>query len=103
MNYSNKGIIQKLFRNQEKIISSLKQLPEFRKFVFINNISDETLKNASNTIFYQFAKKGTVLFKQNEKSDYFFGILKGRISIRRLNFKFRIINKNDNLINYSNV
>jgi hypothetical protein len=57
-------------------------LPGFKKFTSYYNIDSDAVKFAAGLITYKFFNKGSYVFKQDDKSDYFYGIISGKISIR---------------------
>jgi CRP-like cAMP-binding protein len=61
---------------------NLKQLYGFRQFMSFNGIDEESLKLSLKCLSHLLVHKGCYVFKQEEPSTHFYGILKGRISIR---------------------
>lgn len=60
----------------------LKLMPEIRKFLKYNNIDYDAVRQASNYIEYMHVEKGKYIFRQGDKSDFFYGIINGKVSIR---------------------
>ena len=46
------------------------------------NIDNDAVKTAANLITYKQYPANSYIFKQDDKSDYFYGIISGKISIR---------------------
>jgi CRP-like cAMP-binding protein len=59
-------------------------MPEFKKFVRFNKIDDKALKQASNYLEYKKFSKGSYIFKQGDAPVFFYGIISGKVSIRRV-------------------
>lgn len=57
-------------------------LPGFKKFMKYNGIDDDAIRIAANLLQFRRVEKGQLVFKQDDRSEHFFGIIKGRISIR---------------------
>ena len=55
----------------------------FKKFIFLNNIDDETLKKASYHFELKFVQKDDYLFHEAEPSKFFAGLIKGKISFQK--------------------
>lgn len=71
-------------RDINLIIMLLKELPGFQLFMKYNHIEEESLKIAANLINYKFIPKNEYIFRESQESDRFYGIIKGRVSIRRI-------------------
>lgn len=69
-------------RDTAKIAYLLKKLEGFGKFMKYNNITDDELKTASGSIKYEFLSKGEYVFYEGEPSKRFYGIIKGKVSLR---------------------
>lgn len=60
----------------------MKTIPGFKRFIKYNNVDDDSMRIAANLLRHQRIEKNTYLFKQDDKSDHFYGIIQGKISIR---------------------
>ncbi len=56
-------------------------------------MDEESIKFAAGQITYKRYEKGNYVFRQDDKSDYFYGIISGQVSIRE---RKKLINKKDN-------
>jgi CRP-like cAMP-binding protein len=61
----------------------MKLLPDLRRFINFNHIDDDSLRSAAGYIYYRQYRKGEYICYEGEDSDCFFGIITGRVSIRR--------------------
>jgi CRP-like cAMP-binding protein len=71
----------------KKMALIIKILREFRKFIKYNRIEDRIIKQAMNYLEYKKVEKGEYIFKQGEIPEYFYGIIQGKVSIRRVKKK----------------
>ena len=62
-------------------------LPDFKKLINYNRIDDKSFRIASRNMRYVKMTKGSCIFKQGDMSDVFYGIIKGRISLKKLKTK----------------
>lgn len=46
------------------------------------NIDDDAVRTAAGLIMHKRYQEGSYIFRQDDKSDYFYGIISGKISIR---------------------
>jgi len=53
-----------------------------KKFFIFNKIGFEALRTAAFFIELRRIPKGTYIFHQGQQSDYFYGIINGKVSIR---------------------
>lgn len=60
----------------------LMSLPGFKKFCDMNYISPNIIEKAAGQMQLLRVKKGDYIFKEGEKSNYFYGIIRGNVSIR---------------------
>jgi hypothetical protein len=79
------------FLKIQKILILLKHIPGFSKFMNFYNVDDEAVRlvkrilfifQAASFITHRHFPKGSYVFKQGERSDFFYGIISGKISIR---------------------
>ncbi len=70
----------------------LKLMPEINKFLRFNYIDHDAIRQASNYIEYVRVEKGKYIFKQGDMSDFFYGIINGKVSIR-VEEKFQVTSK----------
>ena len=61
----------------------LKKLTGFSQFIKINSVDDESIHKAANNLQIVFVKKNDYLFHEGDDSNYFYGILSGKISMRK--------------------
>jgi CRP-like cAMP-binding protein len=61
----------------------MKIVPELKKFINFNQIDDESLRAAAGYIYHKHYKQGTVICQEGENSECFFGIIRGKVSIRK--------------------
>lgn len=66
----------------KNLVLLLKKINGFYRFIKFNSIDDESLKNAVPYIKLSKYPEGSYIFRQGEITKEFFGIIKGRISIR---------------------
>ena len=69
-------------RDINKIIINLYQLKEMEKFIKFNGIKDVTLRKAAQFMKYHFFKKDEYIFHEGDKSNIFYGIISGEVSVR---------------------
>ena len=55
----------------------------FKKFIYLNNIDEDTLRKAINYFELRLVKKDEFLFHESEPSKFFAGLIKGKISFRK--------------------
>ena len=60
----------------------MKKLYGFSLFLLYNSLSDEVLLKAIKFLQYEQVNAGTFIFHQGDQSNKFYGIIKGKISIR---------------------
>ncbi len=60
----------------------MKQLPGLIRFMKFNGLDDDHLETACSYFEHGFFPRGTYIFKQGEQSQRFYGIIRGRVSIR---------------------
>lgn len=61
----------------------LKKLSGFSQFIKINSVDDQSINKAANNLEIVFVKKNDYLFHQGDESNHFYGILSGKISMRK--------------------
>jgi hypothetical protein len=61
----------------------MKIVPELKKFIHFNYIDDEAIRAAAGYIYYRSYSRGSIICQEGESSDCFFGIIRGRVSIRK--------------------
>lgn len=82
-------------RNLSLIVSFLKQYPFFIQFIVFNEIDDNTLEKMANYVDIKYIKKGQFIYKEGEKLDFFYILIKGKIAFKR------IVKKKNNDHSYS--
>ena len=68
-------------RNVLKIANLIQSIKGFKKFMNYINIDYSAIIGASHLITVKSYRKNTVIFNQGDKSDCFYGILKGKVCI----------------------
>lgn len=71
-------------RNFQKIVSCLKQIPNFTKFIFLNNLTDSHLYLLAKYCTLKKLAENEVIFKYNERPSFFSIIIKGNIVEKNL-------------------
>jgi CRP-like cAMP-binding protein len=61
----------------------MKVIPDLKRFINFNHIDDDAIKSAAGYIYYKKYNKGEYICREGEQSDCFYGIIRGRVSIRR--------------------
>lgn len=75
-------------KNLILIVSLLKKLSGFKAFLQFNKIDDLTLTDSAMFIEYKKIHKGDIIFKEGDKSDCFYGIIRGKVELRILMLLF---------------
>lgn len=73
----------------------MKKLYGFSLFLLYNSLSDEVLLKAIKFLQYEQVNAGTFIFHQGDQSNKFYGIIKGKISIRAKKAR-NLLNTNTN-------
>ena len=74
-------------RKVNLIYVSLLKFNGLVRYMLYQGLTKEDIRKISCYIKHQFFKKGEYIFRQYEKSDALYGIIKGKIQIRTVNFK----------------
>jgi CRP-like cAMP-binding protein len=61
----------------------MKLVPDLRRFINFNLIDDDAIRAAAGYIYYKHFNKGEYICYEGEDSNCFFGIITGKVSIRR--------------------
>ena len=69
-------------RDINKIIINLYQLKEMEQYIKFNGIKDITLRKAAQFMKYHFFKKDEYIFHEGDKSNIFYGVISGEVSVR---------------------
>ena len=69
-------------RDINKIIINLYQLKEMEQYIKFNGIKDITLRKAAQFMKYHFFKKDEYIFYEGDKSNIFYGVISGEVSVR---------------------
>ena len=99
-------------RNIELIFVCLLKFPGFIKYIKFNELNKEDIRKISCYIKHEFYRKGSYIFRMNDKADKFYGVIRGNVSMRENSFvdltrKFALetvnanISRNDNKAQYS--
>lgn len=73
-------------RNVNLIMISLANFKGFVRYIKYQNLSKEDIKKTAEVIKHQFYKRGTYIFRENDESDAFYGIIRGKVSIRKTSY-----------------
>ena len=73
-------------RNINHIIISLANFKGFVKYIKYQNLSKEDLRKTAEVLKHEFYKKGSYIFRENDKSDAFYGVISGKVSIRKASY-----------------
>lgn len=68
-------------RNVKIIANFLKKITGFHQFLNTCGISDTVLKEASEFILHKSFTNNEIIFQKNDKSDAFYGIIKGKVDL----------------------
>lgn len=79
-------------RNITKISSLLKQLPGFMQLINYNGIDDNAILAAAATTTVVYFENEEIIFQQGDKSDCFYGVLKGKVKIVTVKIESKEIN-----------
>ena len=82
-----------LKRNNDTIIRCLKQYQNFIKYMKFHNVSIDLLEKICPYLLHKNIPKNTYLFKENQKENYFFGVIKGKIGLRTFDPNIILENK----------
>ena len=83
-----------MVQNPKLLLYFLKNTPIFKQYIYINNLSQESLINSFRYGKYQKVAKNTILFKQGDKTDFFYLVLSGRIGFILTTYDDNILKKN---------
>ena len=61
----------------------IKKFSGFKKFIYLNNIDNDTLNKATSHLELRIVKKGEYFFHEGEPSKFFAGLIKGRICFKK--------------------
>lgn len=75
----------------------LNSYPLFIQYKKFNCLDSETIRQSTSYFRYKHYKKGTYIFHKFSKSEHFYGIIRGAISIRGINYKQSIFTKYDEM------
>ena len=73
-------------RNINHIIISLANFKGFVKYIKYQNLAKEDLRKTAEVLKHEFYKKGSYIFRENDKSDAFYGVISGKVSIRKSSY-----------------
>ena len=73
-------------RNINHIIISLANFKGFVKYIKYQNLSKEDLRKTAEVLQHEFYRKGSYIFRENDKSDAFYGVISGKVSIRKSSY-----------------
>ena len=66
-------------KNSKLLYYYLEQIPEFNKYLLMNNLKKKTILNVFEKSFYKILNKNEILFKQGDEPDNLYLILSGKI------------------------
>ena len=84
----------KVVENPKLLLYFLSNTPVFKQYIYIHNFSSEILMNSFRFGKYIKLEKDTILFKQGDKTDYFYLILSGCIGFILTTYDDNILKKN---------
>ena len=84
----------KVVENPKLLLYFLSNTPVFKQYIYIHNFSSEILMNSFRFGKYLKLEKDTILFKQGDKTDYFYLILSGCIGFILTTYDDNILKKN---------
>lgn len=84
----------KTVENPKLLLYFLLNTPVFKQYIYIHNFSSEILMNSFRFGKYIKLEKDTILFKQGDKTDYFYLILSGCIGFILTTYDDNILKKN---------
>ncbi len=67
----------------KKLEILIKHLPDFKRLITLNHIDDKSMTAALNSMYHMRYLKGSYICKEGDESEYFFGIIRGKVSITR--------------------
>ena len=85
---------RKTVQSPKLLLYFLKTTPVFKQYIYINRFSNESLINSFRVGKYVRLKKGTILFKQGDKTDLFYLVLSGCIGFILTTYDDNILKKN---------
>ena len=98
-----------LERKVEILTFCLLQFKGLIRYLHYHGVGKEDIKKMSNYITHKKVKKGKYIFRNNERSDALYGLIKGKIELRRLDsfdytnkFKIELMKDNFSSIDFEN-
>ena len=85
---------RKTVQSPKLLLYFLKTTPVFKQYIYINRFTNESLINSFRVGRYVRLKKGTILFKQGDKTDLFYLVLSGCIGFILTTYEDNILKKN---------
>ena len=85
---------QKTVQNPKLLLYFLKSTPVFKQYIYINHFTNESLINSFRLGKFVRLQKGTILFKQGDKTDLFYLVLSGCIGFILTTYEDNILKKN---------
>jgi len=85
---------KKTVQSPKLLLYFLKTTPVFKQYIYINHFTNESLINSFRLGKYVRLKKGTILFKQGDKTDLFYLVLSGCIGFILTTYEDNILKKN---------
>ena len=85
---------QKTVQNPKLLLYFLKTTPVFKQYIYINHFTNESLINSFRLGKFVRLQKGTILFKQGDKTDLFYLVLSGCIGFILTTYEDNILKKN---------
>ena len=81
-------------RNPKVLLSYLSHITKFNQYISINNLTQKDLLKAFSNAKYQIVESEENIFKQNDKPQFFYLIINGKVDI--LYTKYKSTKKNNN-------
>lgn len=69
----------------------MKKMYGFVKYMKINGIEDDVFKQVIPHIQHKQLEKGEYIFREGDSCDYFYGLLTGRVSLRKCVFDTNLL------------
>ena len=85
---------RKSVQSPKLLLYFLKTTPVFKQYIYINRFTNESLIASFRLGKYVRLKKGTILFKQGDKTDLFYLVLSGCIGFILTTYEDNILKKN---------
>lgn len=85
-------------RNIDLMAYIFSNIRGFLEYQYIRRLTHDDIKNMCRFIQYEFYPKGSYIFRQGDRSDYFYGIIDGEVQVIETRFTDRLKNLKDLMI-----